>query len=102
MAYWSAERLPLEQESPLGYPDVAPDLCVEVLSRSERRRSVRAKIREYFDTGVRMVWVVEPDDRSVTVYRSPGDARVVDEAAVLSGEDVIPGFSVPVAELFAP
>jgi Uma2 family endonuclease len=100
VAYWSAEQLPLDQE-PEGYPDVAADLCVEVLSPSNRPGQVREKLREYFTRGVRMVWLIDPEDRSVWVYRAPDEARVLHETATLDGEDVLPGFSCRVADLFA-
>lgn len=58
------------------------------------------KIREYFDSGVRLVWVVHPEERTVTVYTKPGDGTVLWEDATLTGGDVLPGFSCPVAEFF--
>jgi len=100
VSYWSAERLPLDQE-PVGYPAMAPDLSVEVLSPSNRGPVIRAKMQEYFARGVRMVWVVDPDDHTVTVYRSPDEGRIFHENATLSGEEVLPGFSCRVAELFS-
>ncbi len=102
ISYWSAERLPFDQD-PEGYPDAAPDLCVEVLSPSNRRSEMRDKVAEYFGRDVRMVWVVDPEDRTIAVYRSPGEARLLhaDENAVIDGEDVLPGFRWPVADLFA-
>jgi len=100
ISYWSAERLPLNLE-PEGYPDVAPDLGVEVLSPSNRMSKIREKMAEYFQRGVRMVWIVDPEDRTVAVYRSMDEGRVLHDSATLSGEDVLPGFSCRVAELFA-
>jgi Uma2 family endonuclease len=100
VSYWSAERLPLDQE-PEGYPDVPADLCVEVLSPSNRPGQIREKLHEYFTRGVRMVWLIDPEDRAVRVYRSPQEARLFHEGATLDGEDVLPGFSCPVADLFA-
>jgi Uma2 family endonuclease len=99
VAFWSYERLPADQ-TPVGYPDVAADLCVEVRSPSETTRSLRAKAREYLERGVRMVWIVDPDDQTVTVYRRPGEGRVLSEEATLTGEDVLPEFSCRVAEFF--
>src|SRR5437899_2132623 len=61
VAYWSYERLPRNQR-PQGYPDTAADFCVEALSPKKRLRQIREKIREYFERGVRMVWVVDPED----------------------------------------
>jgi Uma2 family endonuclease len=97
VAYWSRERLP---EVPVGYIETPPDLAVEVLSPGTRMRQLRNKIREYFNRGVRMVWVLDPEDRTVTVYRTPDEGRLLHESATLSGEDVLPGFSCRVAELF--
>jgi Uma2 family endonuclease len=99
VAFWSADRLPLDQ-TPDVYPDVAADLCVEVLSPSNTVRGINAKIREYFTRGVRMVWIVDPDERTVTVYRRPGEGRVLWEDATITGEEVLPGFSCRVAEFF--
>lgn len=100
VAYWSVERLPLHQE-PVGYPEVAPDLCVEVLSPADRIRDVRGKMGEYFARGVRLVWIVDPDDRTVAIYRSLDEGRIFHENATLTGEDVLPGFTCQVADLFA-
>lgn len=59
ISFWSVERLPLT-EQPLIYPAMAPDLCVEILSPSDTWQNIREKLIEYFDCGVRMVWVVDP------------------------------------------
>ena len=98
VAYWSFERLP---EVPAGYIQVAPDLAVEVLSPGNQMRHIRNKIREYFNRGVRMVWIIDPENRTITVYRAPDEGRVLHDSASLSGEDVLPGFSCRVAELLA-
>ena len=86
---------------PEGYPDVAADLCVEVLSPGNSLRRIREKLREYFARGVRMVWIIDPEDRTITVYRSVDEGRLLHENATLDGEDVLPGFSCRVAEFFA-
>lgn len=100
VAFWSKERMPLDQPAPVGYPDVAADLCVEVLSPSNRAGEVREKVAEYLGRGVRLVWVVDPEARTVTVYRSPDEGRILHASATLTGEDVLPGFSCRVAEIF--
>jgi Uma2 family endonuclease len=61
---------------------------------------MRDKLREYFTRGVRMVWIVDPEDQTVTVYRSPDEGRLLHESTTLTGEDVIPAFSCPVAAFF--
>ena len=80
--------------------DVAPELIVEVLSPEDRWSEMRQKIREYFAIGVLLVWVADPDERSVHVFRSPTDVRVLTAEATLTGEAVLPGFSAQVGQLF--
>jgi Uma2 family endonuclease len=99
VAYWSAARLPLDQ-TPEVYPDVAAELCVEVLSPSNTVRGMNAKIREYFVRGVSMVWIIDPDERTATVYRRPGEGRVLWEDATITGEDVLPDLSCRVSDFF--
>lgn len=99
VAFWSAERLPLDQ-TPEVYPDVAADLVVEIQSPSSKRKTTQEKICEYLNRGVRMLWIVDPEARTVTVYRQPGEGRLLWQDAILSGEDVLPGFQCRVAELF--
>ncbi|MBX9628560.1 MAG: Uma2 family endonuclease [Gemmataceae bacterium] len=99
VAFWSFERVPAGHD-PGVYPAVAADLVVEVLSPGNTRRQVRDKLREYFAAGVRLVWVADPDDRSVTVYTRPGGGTVLWEDDTLTGGDVLAGFTCPVAEFF--
>jgi Uma2 family endonuclease len=96
VAYWSKERLPIV---PVGYIEVAPDLAVEVLSAGNSWKQVRAKLHEYFARGVRLVWVIAPEDRTLTVYRTPDEGRLLHESATVTGEDVLPGFSCRVSDL---
>jgi Uma2 family endonuclease len=100
VAFWSIERLPLDQ-TPEVYPDVAADLCVEILSPNTSPNEMREKVREYLHRGVRMVWVVDPEDHTVVVYRQVGEGRLLWDDATLTGEDVLPGFQCRVAEFFA-
>jgi len=100
VSYWSAQRLPLDQ-IPSGYPDGAPDVAVEVLSPTNRAGKIREKLEEYFARGVRMVWVVDPEDRTLTIYRSPDEGRIFHEKATITGDDVLPGFTCRVAELLS-
>src|SRR5262245_43829859 len=96
VAFWRRERLP---EVPEGYIEVAPDLAVEVISPSDHYSRVQATIRHHLTHGVRLLWVVDPEDRSVTVYRSLHEATILTETDTISGEDVLPGFSCRVADL---
>ena len=98
ISFWSLERLP---ELPDGYIPIPPDLAIEVVSPSDHFTRVQAKVREYLNKGVRMVWVIDPEDRSVSVYRALDRVVILTETGVLSGEDVVPGFTCRVADLFA-
>lgn len=90
-----------EVGDPTGFWPGAPDLAVEVISPSERYSDVTAKIEEYLAAGTAMVVVVDPPQRLVTVYRSRTDVAVLTEDDVLHGGDVVPGWTLPVREIFA-
>jgi Uma2 family endonuclease len=98
VAFWSIARQPTMPE---GYFEIPPDLAAEVLSPGDRRADVRAKIREYVFYRVPLVWLVDPEARTVTVYRGSMRGTELDEADDLDGGDVLPGFSCKVAEFFA-
>lgn len=83
-----------------GYLDVAPELVVEIMSPDDRWSEVMEKLREYFAIGVKLVWVADPDARIVYAYRSLTDVREFTDRETLIGDNVLPGFSVPVADLF--
>jgi len=80
--------------------DVAPELVVEVLSPDDRAPELSRKLREYFEAGVRLVWVADPEAGTVLAYRSPTDVRELRGSDRLTGDDVLPGFEVEVAALF--
>jgi Uma2 family endonuclease len=82
-------------------PRLASDLAVEVLSRANTKREMERKLKEYLDAGVWLVWFVDPETRSVTVYAADGSSTVEAESGTLSGGDVLPGLALPVAEIFA-
>jgi Uma2 family endonuclease len=80
--------------------DVAPDLVVEVMSPDDRWSEMMQKLREYFEIGVRLAWVADPSSRIVYAYRSVTNVRQFGENDSLSGDDVLPGFSAAVKDLF--
>jgi Uma2 family endonuclease len=96
ISYWSKERL---KEVPVGYIEISPDMLVEVLSPSNTRKQILEKLREYFAKGVRLVWVISPEDRTLTVYRTPDEGRLLHETAKVTGEDVLAGFECRVSDL---
>ena len=100
VSFWRFERLPADAD-PEVYAEVPADLCVEVRSPSNTAKKLREKASEYLKAGVRMVWVVDPEDRCVTVFRKPGRGVSVWDDEVLDGEDVLPGFQCPVSKMFS-
>ncbi len=77
-----------------------PDLAVEVISENDEAVKVIAKVREYFDAGVRAVWVIYPNVEVVHVYHAFDRIEVVTRDGTLDGGAVVPGFRLPLAELF--
>jgi Uma2 family endonuclease len=82
--------------------DVIPDLAIEVTSPSDRAEAQRGKVLEYFRAGVRLVWVVYPNLRVIDVYDTPTTIRVFGPDGTLTGNPVLPGFQLSLADLFAP
>lgn len=83
-----------------GYAEDPPVLAVEVLSPSDRPGRVARKVSQYLRAGVRLVWVVDPEIREVTVHRANAEPQLLDVDAVLSGGDELPGFGCRVGEFF--
>jgi len=100
VAFIAKARIPAEG-IPRTYWPFAPDVAVEVVSPDDRFDEVQEKVAEYFTAGARLVWVVLPKTRTVLVYRAFHDVRSLGINDELSGEDVIPGFTCRVAELFS-
>jgi Uma2 family endonuclease len=82
------------------YGEVPPRLAVEVLSPNDRADRTQGKITDYLKTGVELVWVVDPEARTVTVYRADKGPHVFQEQDEITGEHVLPGFRCPVATFF--
>jgi Uma2 family endonuclease len=98
VAFVSTARLPKTREP---IPTLSPDLAVEVLSESNTPDEIAQKLQEYFESGTRLTWIIDPPTRTVAVYHGPGEpTRVLDVNAQLDGEQVVPGFTLPVADLF--
>jgi Uma2 family endonuclease len=97
-AFVRHERLPVEPDS---FVPLAPDFAAEVLSPTDRRADALAKIAMYLQAGVQLVWLVDPDRRTVTVFRIDEPMQIFTAEDVLDFGEVIPGLSFPVAEIFA-
>lgn len=101
ISFIAKDRLKGLKRLPKGYFEGAPDLAVEILSPNNTVEQIHEKIVEYFENGTRLLWVIHPDEQFVLVYHSPSPDRLLQVTDALEGEDIVPGFSLPVAELFA-
>lgn len=102
VAFVSAERLATLPKPHPPIPSIAPDLAVEVLSESNTRVEIRQKLKEYFESGTRLAWIVDPPTKTVAVYEAPTEepARTLREHESLDGGTVLPGFALAIAEIF--
>ncbi len=98
-AYISAEKMPLDAHVP-GYVEVVPDLVVEIISPNDRPVAVHDKAQMWLRYGVRLVLLIDPDARTVTVMPHDGPAQTLTDADTLDGGDVLPGFSCAVSDIF--
>ena len=98
IAFVSRERIP-EDLGEAFFP-YAPDLAVEILSPDESAMEVQDRVENYFQGGSKMVWIVNPKTRTVTVYRSLTDIQVLAANDQLTGNDLILGLSFQVASIF--
>ena len=79
---------------------IPPDLAIEVVSPSDKAYDIEEKVFEYLDAGTKLVWVINPVLKTVTVYRSQDDIEILTRNQTLTGEDVVEGFSCSVEEIF--
>jgi Uma2 family endonuclease len=93
IAFISRARLP--DPEPVGYPDLAPDLVIEIVSPGDRPGEVLAKVADWLSASTRLVWVVDPERRLARMYRQDGTEQFVTADQALDGEDVVPGFVCP-------
>jgi Uma2 family endonuclease len=101
LCFFSRAQLPGGVLPPEPVPSLAPDLAVEVLSDGNTAAEIEQKLREYFQSGTRLVWLIDPRTRTVAVHHASGaPARVLTVGDTLEGEQVVPGFTMPVADLF--
>jgi Uma2 family endonuclease len=101
VSFVRAGRLPGDRP-PKGYDTSPPDLAVEVLSPNDLASEVEKKVDDYLLAGVRLIWIVDPETRKVRVHRADGSITGLSDRDELSGEEIVPGFRTPVAELFPP
>jgi Uma2 family endonuclease len=101
VAFTSWDRMPGRRRPAERIPRLVPDLAIEVLRRSNTPGEMAAKRHDYFTAGVVRVWEVNPETRTVAVFTAPDTFVTLGAGDVLVGEPVLPGFALPVADLFA-
>jgi Uma2 family endonuclease len=100
VSFISWDKFPNRELPAEAIPDLVPDLAVEVLSESNTAEEMRRKLREYFQVGVRLVWLIDPATRSAEVYTSPRKKTTITSDQAINGGSVLPGFSLSLQELF--
>ena len=101
IAFIAKENLPADEPKEGFWPG-APDLAIEVLSPSDQAEEVAAKTKMWLDSGVQQVWIVDPRKKSLTVHRSSGEVSVFNNDQLFESGEIVPGFSMSVAELIEP
>lgn len=97
VAVVSRDKIP--DPEPMAFPPIVPDLVVEIVSPADRPGEVLAKVADWLSAGTPLVWVIDPGHRVARVYRPDGTEQILDPEQRLDGEDVVPGFSCPIAEI---
>ena len=99
-AYVAKGRLKLDwDQGEDEYPNLAPDFVIEIRSKSDSLSGLKDKMQEYIEQGVRLGWLIDRKNRCAYVYRSDASITQFPETAILSGEDVVPGFTMQLSRL---
>jgi Uma2 family endonuclease len=99
VGFISRNRMPKAAQQK--YFEIAPELCIEIVSPSDRWTEITEKVDMYIGKGVVLVWVIDPIARQAHVYRKGRETRLIEQTSALDGEDVLPGFSLPLEEIFS-
>jgi Uma2 family endonuclease len=97
VAFVRRDRLP--DPVPRGYPAMAPDLAVEVLSPDDRPRAISEKVAAWLAAGAALVWVVDPERKDARVHRADGTHTHIEPGGTLDGESILPGFTLALASV---
>ncbi|MCW5312769.1 Uma2 family endonuclease [Nostoc sp. KVJ3] len=101
-ASWvSRERLEALKPDPAKFLPLAPDFAVELRSASDSLKTVQQKMQEYIENGVRLGWLIDPQNQQVEIYRPGQDVEILRSPTSLSGEDVLPGFILDLAQILS-
>ena len=90
----------LSKEQKRKFAPIDPDFVIELMSPTDELEQVQDKMQEYMDCGVRLGWLINPDEKQVEIYRQGQEKEVLDNSITLSGEDIMPGLVVELAEIW--
>lgn len=99
VAFVSWERLPNRKRPRVPIPALVPDLAVEILSEANTEKEMERKLQEYFQAGVRLVWLIDPKERTARVYTGPQKHRLLHDDQALEAGKLLPGFKLPLRKL---
>lgn len=100
VAFAARDKFPDRRVPRKPIPSLVPDLAVEVLSASNTTKEMSDKLADYFESGVRLVWYIDPPRRTVQVFTAPDDFQILSENDTLTGGDILPGFELSLREFF--
>jgi len=101
ISFISWKQLPSKERPTDAIADLAPVLAIEVLSEGNTRKEIQRKLREYFLSGVQIVWLVDPKTRTVRVCTAPDELHTLTERDAIDGGEVLPGLNLPIRKVFA-
>jgi Uma2 family endonuclease len=101
LAFVAFDSLPNRERPTQPVPDLGPDLAVEVLSQGNTPKEMERKLKEYFLSGAKLVWIIDPDPATVRVYTSPEEVVTLGPSHTLVGDPVLPGFRFSLGPFFA-
>jgi len=100
ISFVSTDRLSGWKASAQHFFAGAPDLAVEILSPNNTRAEIDARLKDFFESGTRLAWVIDPNAEHAEVFRAPAFRDVVGKGGVLEATDLLPGFRYPIDDLF--
>ena len=100
ISFVSKSRIAMLPEIPEGFFEGSPDLVIEVRSPSDTPKRFQEKLIQYFENNTVLAWAINSKRRTMSVYRGPDKVHVLNEDEELTGEDIVPGFSIPVSKIF--
>ncbi|MBD0265137.1 MAG: Uma2 family endonuclease [Tolypothrix sp. Co-bin9] len=95
------ERIETLNPDPARFMPLAPDFAVELRSASDTLETLLEKMQEYINCGVRLGWLIDPQNQRVEIYRQGQDVEILQSPASLSGEDILPGFVLDLTQILS-